>query len=127
MLNALDASNYFQFNISAAQYLGLNNAIYCSELINILQKATKKKKLVDGYIVLNRNYIAHRTTLDVETQYVCDASLKKVGIVTISKENPDKIKLNYERFVEIITGEDSNYLKEIGKKIRTSSQSDAKT
>ena len=126
MLNALDASNYFQFNISAAQILGLYNAIYCSELINIYQKAKKKKKMFGDYFIVNRNYIAHKTTLDVETQYACDSSLKKVGIVDISKDNPDMIKLDYEKFVQIITEEDYKYLKEVSKKARTITPSDAK-
>lgn len=126
MLNALDASNYFQFNISAAQILGLNNAIYCSELINIEQKAKKKKKIYDGYMLLNRGYIAHRTTLNVALQYECDASLKKIGLVEIKEDNPDMVKFNYEMFVQIVMGEDSKWLKEISKKARTMTPGDAK-
>lgn len=126
MLNALDASNYFQFNISAAQVLGLNNAVYCSELINIEQKAKKKKKIYDGYMLLNRSYIAHRTTLNTTTQYECDASLKKIGLVVIKEDNPDMVQFNYELFVQIVTGEDSKWLKEISKKARTITSSDTK-
>jgi len=126
MLNALDASNYFQFNIIAAQILGLNNAIYCSEVINIYQKAKKKKKLYDDFFIVNRNYITHRTTLDITTQYECDASLKKVGIIYISKDNPDMIKLDYEKFVQIVTEEDYKFLKEVTKKARTVTPSEVK-
>lgn len=126
MLIAIDSSNYFQFNISAAQILGLNNAIYCSELINIYQKAEKKKKLYEGFFIINRNYVTKRTTLNLTTQYECDASLSKVGIVVVSKDNPDMIKLDYEKFVQIVTEEDSNYLKEVAKKARTITHSDSK-
>lgn len=126
MLNALDSSNYFQFNISAAQILGLNNAIYCSELINIYQKAEKKKKLYDDFFLVNRNYVTKRTTLNLNAQYECDASLSKVGIIIIAKNNQDMLKLDYEKFVQIITGEDTNYLKEVAKKARTITPSDSK-
>lgn len=118
MLKALDSSNYFQFNITAAQILGLNNAIYCSELINIYQKAEKKKKLFNNYFIVKRDYIAKRTTLNSTSQYECDASLKKIGIIKVSKENPDMIKFDYDKFVQIITGEDDASLKEISKMVR---------
>ena len=126
MLNALDASNYFQFNISAAQILGLFNAIYCSEIINIYQKAEKKKKLYDGFFIVKRDYITKRTTLDLTVQYECDAALQKVGIIKISKDNPDMINLDYEKFVQIVTNEDYKSLKEISKKARILTPSDVK-
>ena len=126
MLNALDASNYFQFNITAAQILGLANAIYCSELIGIYQKAKKKKKLHNDFFDLNRSYVAHRTTLDLHAQYECDALLSKVGILEVSKDSPDRLKFNYEAFAQIVTGEDNTFLREISKKARTLTPVDAK-
>ena len=126
MLNALDASNNFQFNITAAQILGLNNAIYCSELINVYQKAKKKKRLYDDFFVLNRAYVAHRTTLSVDAQYECDSALSKVGVVEVSKDSPDKLRFNYDAFAQIVTGEDCNFIKEIASKARKPSASDVK-
>lgn len=126
MLNALDASNNIQFNISAAQILGLHNAIYCSELINIYNKAKKKKKLYEEFFILNRPYVAHRTTLDINTQYECDAALKKIGVVDVNKDNPDMVRFNYDKFAQIIAGDDTKFLNDIAKKAKTSSPSEVK-
>lgn len=126
MLNALDSSNFFQFNITAAQILGLNNAIYCSELINISQKASRKGRVSNGFFMLDRDYIAHRTTLDLETQYLCDASLSKVGIVEVSRESHDSVRLDYGRFVQVVTGEDYRTLGEIARKARSVTPADTR-
>ena len=126
MLNALDSSNNFQFNIIAAQILGLSNAIYCSELIAIYQKAKKKKKLYGEFFDLNRSYVARMTTLSIDAQYECDSALKKVGVVEISDDSPDRVKFNYERFAQIVTGEDNSFIKDISKKARTPSAGEVK-
>lgn len=126
MLNALDSSNYFQFNISAAHILGLNNAIYCSEIIAIYQKAKKKRKIYDEFFDVDRNYIVNRTTLSIQTQYECDSSLKKVGIIEIDEKSPDRIKLDYQKFIQIVTEEDCKFLNEISKKARTKDASEVK-
>lgn len=126
MLNALDSSNYFQYNISAAHILGLTNAIYCSMIINIYQKAKNKKKIYDEFFDVDRNYITSKTTLDLNTQYECDSSLKKIGIIDVDSNSIDRIKLNYSKFLQIITNEDCSFLKEVSKKARTKNPSEVK-
>lgn len=126
MLNNLDSSNNFQFSIPAAQVLGLSNAIYCSMLASIQSKAERKRKIYDGYFFVNRPYVTNKTTLTMEEQYECDAALAKVGVVRIDGKNPDKLLFDYERFAQVVTGDDGRFLKEIAKKARRSSPSEVR-
>ena len=62
LIDLLCTDNYVSFNINIAKVMGLNYAIYISELLNISNKATAKKKLLDGKFKVDRDYIANRTT-----------------------------------------------------------------
>ena len=118
LLDAVSPNSYLTFNVHIAHIIGLVNAVYCSELLDIYNKARKKKKLDDaGYFIVNRDYIKSRTSIKLDEQYLCDASLSKVGLIKTSQNNPDKICFDVKQFLKIIAEEDSKVLDDISKKI----------
>ena len=113
--DALNSANYVSFNVTAAHNLGLENAIYCSELISIYNKAKKKNKLKNEYFTVDRKYLEYRTTLNHESQLRCDASLRKVGILEFSDDEPNTLKFNSAVFAQAITSDDALFLKRLSK------------
>lgn len=116
--DVVSPSNYLTFNVTIAQIIGLVNAVYCAELLDIYAKAKRKNKIDDNqFFPVNRDYVKSKTTIKVEEQYLCDASLSSVGLIETHKDSPDMIKFDVEQFMQIIAGEDSEKVLEIQKKI----------
>ena len=123
LVDVLSSDNYLYVNVGAVKILGLNNAIYCSELLRIYRKATKKKKIDDkGFFKVDRTYLKSRTSLSFEEQVECESSLSRINLVTINKDYLDTIKFDDKLYMSIITQEDSKFLNELAKKVRTSKQ-----
>jgi hypothetical protein len=119
LIDALNTSNYLSFNITAANILGLKNAVYCSVVFNIYQKAERKNKLLDNkFMKVSRDYVKHMTSLSFEEQYECDKSLSRVGIITLNDSDPDLIKADFATFASIITDGDIKVLADIAKKAK---------
>lgn len=101
-IDLLNSDNYLSVNITLAKALGLEGAVYCSELFNIVKKAQKKNKLIDGYLVkVDREYIQERTTLTVEKQLQIESAWKEMNL--LSKSQDDIISLNIPLFVKLIS------------------------
>lgn len=120
LLDTLNPNNNFSFNISAAHILGLINAIYCAELLNIYNKAKKKKKINNESFRVDRKYIEERTTISVEDQYVCNSALSEIGILEVDLADPDIMKFNFEVYIKIITNDDCTFLNQVSKKLKVS-------
>lgn len=119
--DVVSPSSYLTFNVTIAHIIGLVNAVYCAELLDIYAKAKRKKKLdEDQFFILNRDYVKVKTSIEVDEQYLCDASLSKIGLVVTSADNPDKIRFDVETFMQIIAEEDSKELNKIHKKVTLS-------
>lgn len=103
-LDLIAQSNYMTFNINAANLFGLDASVYLSELISIQEKATRKNVLVGGFVLLDREYIAKRTTIDVESQLSIDSKFIDIGIM--EKRSVNEINLNIKQLAYIITQED---------------------
>lgn len=117
LLDLLSTDNLVNYNVKIAQVMGLHTAIYINELINISNKAIKKKKLVaDKYFLLNREYITKRTTLGLEEQLAIDNKLEKVSVIQKPNNDVDHIYLDIEKLAEIISSDDSEYLNKVKKK-----------
>ena len=117
LLDLLSTDNLANYNVKIAQIMGLHTAIYVNELINISNKAIKKKKLVsDKYFLLNREYITKRTTLSLEEQLAIDNKLEKVFVLQKPTNDIDHIYLDIEKLAEIISSDDSDYLNKVKKK-----------
>jgi hypothetical protein len=118
MLELLTSDNYISFNIKAAHILGLTGAIYCSELINIYNKATKKSKLTeDGFFKIDRKYIADRTTIPIEDQLVIDLNWIKLSLMEKKSDNPDVIKIDFQLLISILADKDIELLDDVKKKL----------
>lgn len=119
LIDLLDSSNYIMVNRDAIRILGLNTAVYCAELLNIYKKAMNKDKVFNQtYFVVDRDYIAKRTSIDIEEQLKCDANLAKVKIITTDKDNPDMICLDVEVFASILSSEDVKLLDHVSDKVK---------
>ena len=118
LLDVVSPNSYLTFNVNIAHIVGLVNAVYCSEILEIYNKARKKQKLdKDNYFIVNRDYVKNRTSIKLDEQYLCDASLSKVGLIKTAKDNPDKICFDVKQFLKIIAEDDSKVLDTIAKKI----------
>lgn len=122
-------SSYLTFNVRVAHILGLNNAVYCAELLDIYNKAKRKNKLDENkFFTVNRDYVKARTSITLDEQYLCDASLSKVKLIESSEGNPDKIYFDVERYINIIAEDDAKTLNVIVKKVSsTRNVADSKT
>lgn len=117
LLDLLSTDNLANYNVKIAQVMGLHTAIYVNELINISNKAIKKKKLVaDKYFLLNRDYITKRTTLGLEEQLAIDSKLIKVNVIYKPDNDVDHIYLDIDKLASIISSDDSEYLNKVKKK-----------
>lgn len=106
-LDLLSQGNFISFNITLAQILGLEPAIYCSELISIYRKAKSKGKIIgDEFFKLDRKYMFNRTTIPIERQLEIDQRWEKVKLLFKHQDNPDIIKLDIHMIANIVSGED---------------------
>lgn len=115
LTDLLCTDNYASFNVKAAHIFGLHTAVYLNEILNITQKAIQKRKLTEGYVTIDRDYIQRRTTLDIAEQLAVDKKLAKVSVIEIASEKPDNIKLNIDTLANLVAVEDAALLKKIAK------------
>ena len=121
-MDLLATDNMASYNVKMAKVLGLHSAIYINELINILSKANRKDKMVDGvYIHVDRKYITDRTMLEEEEQLAIDFKLGKVGIISKPVDFPDNIYIDIDTLAEKITSDDEKKLNALAKnaKVKT--------
>ena len=81
LIDLINTSNYVSYNIKLAQLLGLKEAIYLSELLNINDKAIRKNKINNNYFDIDRKYLETRTTLNVSEQDKIEKTLIKLKII----------------------------------------------
>lgn len=119
MLEFLSSENYVEYNIILANILGLNGAVYCSEILNIQNKAKQKNKLVDNdYVKLNRDYIKKRTTLSIEEQLTVDANLIKINLLKKHQDDPDIVKLDLKLLISLMSSDDVELVDNIRDKLK---------
>lgn len=120
LADLLSPANYIMVNRDAIKILGLNTAVYCSELLTIYKKVVTKKKFVndEGYFQVDRDYIQKQTSLEVEDQLKCDLNLAKVNIIKIDETNPNIIFFDIEIFSSVLASEDIKLLDNVAKKVK---------
>ncbi len=123
LVDLLSPANYIMVNRDAIKILGLNTAVYCSELLTIYKKVVIKKKFVNeaNYFEVDREYIKKQTSLEIDDQLKCDINLAKVDIVKIDENNPNVIYFNVEVFSSVLASEDIKLLDKVSKKVKTES------
>lgn len=113
LIDLLSMANYNSYNVNLANIIGLHEAIYISELININEKAIKKNKISDeGYFTVDRKYITSRTTLDKKEQLEIDKTLNNLKIIHIA-DNVNVISIDLQVLTGIIMSADEKLTKDI--------------
>ena len=123
LIELLSMSNYGHFNIKLAHILGLEHAIYLTEIMNINEKAIRKEKIEEDFFTIDRKYIEQRTTINSKKQEEIEKTLLKIGILEKSDENPDTISLNITILTSILMNPDEKLIKNINKIIKQNSKS----
>lgn len=120
LVDLLSPANYIMINRDAIKILGLNTAVYCSELLTIYKKVVSKKKFVndENYFNIDREYIKKQTSLEIEEQLKCDLNLAKVNIIKIAEDNPNVIFFDVEIFSSVLASEDVKLLTNVSKKVK---------
>lgn len=107
--------NYAMFNIKVATVMGLHAAVYVNEILNITQKAQQKRKVVNGYVTIDRDYVHRRTTIFPEEQITIDKKLVGIGVLSVAEDNPDNIQLSVDTLANLVAADDANLLKKVTK------------
>lgn len=107
--------NYAMFNIKVATVMGLHAAVYVNEILNITQKAQQKRKVVNGYVTIDRDYVHRRTTIFPEEQITIDKKLVGIGVLSVAEDNPDNIQLSVDTLANLVAADDANLLKRVTK------------
>lgn len=119
LIDLLSPANYIMVNRDAIRILGLNTAVYCSELLTIYKKVVQKDKFLDDkFFKVDRKYITQQTSLDVKEQLKCDLNLQKVNIIKINQTDPDIIFFDVETFSSILASEDIKLLDNVSQKVK---------
>ena len=84
LIELLSMSNYVNFNVKLAHILGLNTAIYLSQIMDINEKAIRKDKVDKNFFTIDRNYITSRTTIAEKEQKEIENNLQYPGQIKVN-------------------------------------------
>ena len=113
LIELLSSSNHVTFNIKLAQIFGLHSAIYISQLIDINEKALRKKKIDNDFFTIDRKYIQSRTTLEPTEQREIDTVLIKLNVLKKHPEKADKVSIDITTLTSIMMEPDEDLIKDI--------------
>ena len=103
LFDILSTDNYVSFNSILANKIGLQPAIYLTELINIDKKAHLKNKIVEEkFFKVDRNYIEQRTTIAKKDQKEIDEILVNLNILKISETSKDLLNIDYDSYTGVL-------------------------
>lgn len=111
-------NNTISINLKAIEIFGLHTAAYISILIDIYKKASKKNKLDNDYMRVDRKYITSILSLSSEEQLICDANLMKVALIKKHDDNPDIIKLDLTLYLSMLNNDDIKLIDDIRNHIK---------
>lgn len=107
-------SSYGRYNRKFAHLVGLEAAVYWSEILEVLDRVLEKKTFdMDGWFVLNRDYIKKRTTFSEEKQRECEDILSHLEIYQVSPDNQNRVRCDVKAFIKIIAEDDIETVKEV--------------
>lgn len=118
LINLLAVNNYNSYNIEIAKLIGLHEAIYLNEVINIQEKAYRKNKIDNGYITLDRKYIESRTTLKEDEQKDLQKPFELSKIIIADPNNSNKVYLDLEVLINLLNEGNEVILKNFGKDLK---------
>lgn len=119
LIDILGQSNIVQFNSMIANKIGLNGAIYLSELLSQYSLNKNNNKLINDYFIIDRENIYTRTTLTEQTQQELDILLVRFNILLKRPSEIDplseEINLNMTNFLNIFANNDEKLTNELKK------------
>ena len=118
-VDVFNSSNYLSFNVTAANVLGLDTAVYCAELMSIYGRESQSSD--DGFVELDRKAIESRTTLNEKSQVACEDLLCELRIV---ERKDDSFRFDFPMFRDVLTTANTTSLRKLVKKKK--SYADAK-
>ena len=127
LIELLSTSNYVSFNVKLADLLGLQPAIYISELMNINDKAIRKDKMTESSFSLDREYVKKRTTLTVEDQLEIENNLIKLGIIEKPTEDVNSVILNINVLTALLMSTDEELLENVEQLVKLKSKKNKPT
>lgn len=113
LIDFLSTDTYGMYNIDLANIIGLHEAIYVNNLINIYKKAITKKKLHGDFILIDREYITSVTTFTVAEQKEMDKKLQDVNILHINIDNKDLVKLNLSNITTLLVTDNEELVTDV--------------
>lgn len=113
LIDLLSMSNYVHFNVKLAHIIGLNSAIYLSQIMDINEKAIRKEKTEKNFFTIDREYITKRTTISEKEQKEIENNLIKIGVLERSTDNADTILLNITVLTSILMSPDEELIRDI--------------
>ena len=119
LIDILSPGNYVSYNVYLAQMLGLECAIYLSELLRINEQLNQNANLKEGKFIVDRAYIARRTTFDDKKQKALEERLADIGLINLEKSKRNVISLNLPFLVDMVSDSDENNKKSIEKLWKT--------
>jgi len=117
-LDALCPTEHIIVNKTAIKLLGLETAIYWSELMTVLKQVKLKGTVKNGFFKLDRKYMERETGIPRDRQYICDSILVESGIMLISESDPDHLAVNLPNYAALIMDGEYDAVMENSTKIR---------
>lgn len=115
----LDLFNELRLNKRLIKLTGFEVAAYWAEIQSIIKQVVKKQTADErGFFNLDRGYLERETTLTLTKQLKCEEKLIELGALAKDPENPNRIAININRMIEIITDEDTKKLRKSTKACR---------
>jgi len=117
-LDALCPTEHVIVNKTAIKLLGLETAVYWSELMTVLKQVKLKGTVKNGFFKLDRKYMERETGIPRDRQYLCDAILAENGIMLISESDADHLAVNLPNYAALIMDGEYDAVMENSTKIR---------
>jgi len=131
-IDYLSQYNYIQMNVKVAQIFGRDLAIYWAELLNVYARVVNKKldEMLqnNGLFELDREYIAKRTTINIEDQAALDKVLVNAGILGYDPNNEsdiNRIMLDVGKMEEIMQKDDPDEIHQLQKTLKVKKTDEA--
>lgn len=123
----IDVYDNLLVNKRLVRIAGFEVAAYCSELVSVAKQVVKKQTAdVEGFFILDREYIERETTLTLKKQLKCDDKLIELGVLMKDPDNPNRISVGVNMLVAIISGEDVSKLRKGTTKVSKEEEKAAK-
>lgn len=119
LIDIIGQNNTVTFNSYIASKIGLNQAIYLSELLREYAEAQSEKRVIDSYFTLDRAKIYSRTTFDEAVQQGMDVLFVKLNILLkrTSQIDPlnEEISINMNNLINVFATDDEKAVKDLNK------------